>query len=123
MVEVGMSITTSAQKVLQTAPERRTGELPERYWELVEGYRGELVNQAYAILKALPDAEDVVQETFCEAMLKGEKLAQARSLGAWLRSVNRGNALNRLRALGRAARKNAQKIGRASCRERVYVLV
>jgi len=72
-------------------------ELPEQFWQLIERYRADLLNQALAILGSVADAEDVVQETFCEAFQHSEKLGQARSLGAWLRAINRSNALNRLR--------------------------
>lgn len=73
------------------------GELPEQFWQLIERYRADLLNQALAMLGSVADAEDVVQETFCEAFQHSEKLEQARSLGAWLRVINRSNALNRLR--------------------------
>lgn len=93
-----MPVTTSAHQILSRArmsvPE---GELPEQFWQLIERYRADLLNQALAILGSLADAEDVVQETFCEAFQHSEKLEQARSLGAWLRAINRSNALNRLR--------------------------
>jgi len=100
-----MSVTTAAQEIIGMGSPARE-ELPERYWELVDRYRGELINQALAIVGSLEDAEDVVQETFCEAFRNGSQLAQARSLGAWLRTINRGNALNRLR--GR--RKDSQRL-------------
>ncbi|MBI3828703.1 MAG: RNA polymerase sigma factor [Planctomycetes bacterium] len=85
------------------------GEVPEKYWELIERYRGELVNQALAICGKLEDAEDVVQETLCEAFRDPAKLAQARSLGAFLRSINRANALNRTRDRKRDAAKSGRK--------------
>ena len=59
-----MALTTSAQEITQSAP---TGSFPPQYWELIERYRGELMNQAHAILGSVDDAEDVVQETFFEA--------------------------------------------------------
>ncbi|MCW8128980.1 MAG: RNA polymerase sigma factor [Planctomycetota bacterium] len=74
-----------------------TPDLPDELWEIVEQYRGELVNQALAMLGSLEDAEDVVQETFCEAFRSRERIAEARSLGAWLRSINRANAMDHLR--------------------------
>lgn len=86
-----------------------SGDLPEEYWKLVDRYRGELVNQAYSILESMEDAEDVVQETFCEAIRKRVELTQAHSLGAWLRSINRANALDRLRGRRRRAQKTSQK--------------
>jgi len=73
-------------------------DLPPEYWEIVDRYRAELVAQAKKILGNKEDAEDVVQETLCEAFRNGEKLANAKSLGSWLKSINRCNALNRLRS-------------------------
>lgn len=98
-----MNLTTSAHQILQ---QNGSGELPAEFWELIERYRGELVNQAFAVLGCLEDAEDVVQETFCEVFSRPEKLAAVRSLGAWLRTVNRANALNRR---GSAKRQDAKK--------------
>lgn len=92
-----MSATTSAQQILKRANHLPMQNPPEEFWALVERYRGELVNQALAILGRQEDAEDVAQETFCEAFREKAKLAQARSLGAWLRAINRDNALDRLR--------------------------
>ena len=64
---------------------------------MVEKYRSELINQAFAILGNREDAEDVVQQTFIDAFRDAGRLTQAESMGAWLKSLNRCNALNRLR--------------------------
>ncbi len=104
-----MSFTTSAQKIIAASKETSADEVPDQYWELVEEYRGLLINQAYAMLGNLEDAEDVVQETFCEAVRNPDKLADARSLGALLRSINRANALNRLRDRELALSKKERK--------------
>jgi RNA polymerase sigma-70 factor (ECF subfamily) len=79
----------------------------EQPWDLIEQYRAELRAQAFAILGNREDAEDVVQETYCEAFRQREKLLQTGSIGAWLRSVNRCNALDRLRIKLRTGRKTA----------------
>ncbi len=92
-----MSLTTSAQQILHRARQDGSNDFPDQIWELIERYRAELINQAVAILGSVQDAEDVVQESFCEAYHKRQRLAEARSLGAWLRSINRANALDRLR--------------------------
>ncbi len=97
-----MSVTTSAQQVLRDGS-ADNGEIPERFWELLERYRGELVNQAFAILGDHQHAEDVVQESFCEAFCDPHSLAEVKSLGAWLRKINRNNALDRLRHQRRQA--------------------
>src|SRR5690349_4515207 len=92
-----MPTTTAAQTVLRrTGMDFRAG-FPKEYWELIDRYRSELINQAVAILSSYEDAEDVVQETFCEAFRDGNKLAEVRSIGAWLRNINRCNALSRVR--------------------------
>lgn len=113
-----MATTTSAHQIIQDARVENpsaagaSAALPERFWALVERYRGELVNQALAIVGNLADAEDVVQETFCEAFRRQEKLSSVRSLGAWLRTVNKANALNRIRdeKTGRAHSKRKQRV-------------
>ncbi len=76
---------------------RGDANIPDECWALIEKYRPELLAQACAILGNRDDAEDVVQETFCDAVRDPAKLSNARSLGAWLKSINRCNALNRAR--------------------------
>ncbi len=92
-----MALTTDAQRILNSAEGQAGAGIPEPFWQIVERYRGELVNQAYAILNHVSDAEDVVQETFCEAFQQPHKLQGLRSLGAYLRAINKRNALDRLR--------------------------
>lgn len=92
-----MAITTSAREIVQSSEMALPDDLPEQFWELVELYRGELINQAFAILGSVPDAEDVVQESFCEVVRQPDKLVNESSIGGWLRTINRANALNRLR--------------------------
>lgn len=105
-----MSLTTSAHQILQNATQGTPmDEMPAEFWEIVERYRGDLVNQAFALLGSQDDAEDVAQETFCEAFRDRDRLAKVRSLGAWLRQINRANALNRARGRSRDARKNERR--------------
>jgi RNA polymerase sigma-70 factor (ECF subfamily) len=91
--------------------------IPEQYWELVEQYRSELVEQARGIVGNAEDAEDVVQDTFSEAFKHPDKLTSAKSLGAWLKSINRANAMDFLRnkrsQSSRMERKATQDPGRA----------
>jgi len=113
-----MSATTSAHQILARVRFGMSPEaLPPELWEIVERYRGDLLNQAFALLGNLADAEEVVQETFCEAFRHRARLAGTGSLGAWLRSINRGNAFNRLRANRRSRnnmlRHEAEMPGRA----------
>ncbi len=104
-----MSTTASIQLALQTTGSNAGRGTSEAYTTLVQRYRGELVNQALAILGSLEDAEDVVQESFCELFRSPKGLAEVRSLGALLRSINRANALNRLRDRRREAGKQGRK--------------
>ncbi len=93
-----MALTTSAQQILhRSARVEPPAGIPEKFWDLVDRYRSELLNQALAIVGSFDDAEDVVQETFCEAFRDQEKLAEIKSFRAFLRTVNRANALNRVR--------------------------
>lgn len=83
---------------MRTDPSARTH---ERFWLLVERFRADLVNQAMAILGNQNDAEDVAQESLCEAFQDLSALKDPAKLGAWLRSINRCNALNLRRKRGR----------------------
>lgn len=96
--------TTAAVILMSNASQNKNEALPEAYWELVARYRETLLKQALLILGRPEDAEDAVQETFIEVFRQPEKLAQARSVGAWLKAVNRANALNRLEARRREGR-------------------
>lgn len=86
-------------------------------WELLESYRSELVNQGYALLGNLADAEEVAQETFTEAFQQHAKLKEVQSVGAWLRTINRANALNRMRTRRRNARKETRRQAEAPARQ------
>ena len=69
---------------------------PDELWELLEKYRADLVAQALAILNSREDSEDAVQETFIEVARDPRKLPRT-GLGAWLKAINRRNAVDRLR--------------------------
>lgn len=67
------------------------------FWQLVERFKADLVNQAFAILCNVPDAEDVAQASLCEAFEGLSGLRDPYQLGNWLRQINRRNALDLLR--------------------------
>jgi len=104
-----MAITTSAREIVNNAKMDFPDDLPEELWSLVERYRGELINQAFTIVGNLSDAEDVVQESFCEAFRHRARLGQERSIIAWLRTINRANALNRVRGRKRDSNRMIRK--------------
>ena len=104
-----MAITTLALEIVRnTSMDSSEDHFSEEFWEVIDRYRGELINQAMAILGDLADAEDVVQESFCEAFRNRDKLKEQAAIGAWLRTVNRANALNRWRGRYRE-RKNKNR--------------
>lgn len=74
-----------------------SGERSNEHWNILENHRQELLAQARAILSNPEDAEDVVQQTFYDAVRSVGQLQDAAALGAWLRSLNRCNAMDRLR--------------------------
>lgn len=82
---------------------------PEYFWQLVERFRADLINQAFSILGNQPDAEDVAQESLCEAFQDLGSLQDPGRLGHWLRQINRRNALDLLRS----RKANLGKIERA----------
>jgi RNA polymerase sigma-70 factor (ECF subfamily) len=63
------------------------------FWQLVERFRADLVNQAFTYLGCRTDAEDVAQESLCFAFRKLDELKDPSKLGNWLRSINRHNCL------------------------------
>jgi len=73
----------------------------DQFWLLVERFRADLVNQSFAILGNLQDAEDVAQESLCRAYRDLHRLNDPLKLGAWIRSINRCNALDLRRRRGR----------------------
>ena len=69
----------------------------DHFWQLVERFRADLVNQAVALLGNRPDAEDVAQDSLCRAFRCLSQLKDPQKLGSWLRTINRNNALQALR--------------------------
>lgn len=101
-----MAVTTAAQRILHaSAIDGASDEASAQLWSLIDQYRGILINQAYAILGQLEDAEEVVQETFCDAFRERSQMATVDSVCAWLRSINRANALSFLRSKKRSVRR------------------
>lgn len=105
-----MATTTSAQQIMRNARLASSQDVPAEYWELLNRYRDELTYQAASLLGDASYAEDVVQETFCEAVKNVKQMNNAESLGAWLRTVNRCNALNRIRSQSRDRKKSERLI-------------
>lgn len=70
------------------------GVAQDHFWKIVERFRADLVNQALAILGNQADAEDIAQESLAQAFVDLSKLRDPQKLGAWLRSINRCNALD-----------------------------
>ena len=98
-----MAITTCEQRLCISQMDLR-GKVPEAYWDIVEQYRDDLIQQAYSILGTVEDAEDVVQETFCEAFRDTSKI-QRESMRQSLMLINKTNALDRARSRSRARRR------------------
>ncbi|MFH0938555.1 MAG: RNA polymerase sigma factor [Planctomycetota bacterium] len=112
-----MAITTCAQESIRGLGMESPSYLPDAFWQLVEQYRGELVNQALAITGNMEDAEDVVQETFCEAFRDQAKIKNLRSLNAWLRTINHDNALDYVRNVRRQRKRITNKQQQSPDRE------
>ncbi|MCZ7646606.1 MAG: RNA polymerase sigma factor [Planctomycetota bacterium] len=90
--------TTAMMIEALIAMRHRPGGIPEeRFWQWVERFRADLVHQALSILHDQEDAEDVAQDSLCEAYEGLHTLRDPSKLGNWLRQVNRRNALDRLR--------------------------
>src|SRR4051794_17572591 len=93
-------VITSARRLVRNVPmaNGNSPENSERISELLESHRADLIAHAQSILGNREDAEEVVQETFCEVLRSDKQLAQSSSIPAWLKSINRCNALDRLRS-------------------------
>lgn len=89
-----MPTTAMAIEALISLRQQEGGISAEHFWVLLERFRAGLVNQALPILGNQQDAEDVAQETLCKAFLELPKLRDTSKLGAWLRQINRFNALS-----------------------------
>jgi RNA polymerase sigma-70 factor (ECF subfamily) len=73
--------------------ERQDSEHPEKFWQILDRFRADLVHQAYVILGNKEDAEDAAQEALSAAFLNLDKLRDSSKLGQWLRGINRNVAL------------------------------
>jgi RNA polymerase sigma-70 factor (ECF subfamily) len=71
--------------------------LPPTFAAWLERFRTELVNQAFAILRNKSEAEDVAQESLCEAYECMQDLRNPRQLRVWLRKINHHNALEAIK--------------------------
>lgn len=90
--------TTAMMIEALVALRHQPGGVPaDHFWQLVERFRAELVNQAVAVLGNRPDAEDAAQESLCLAFRNLVQLQDPHKLGSWLRSINRNTALQALR--------------------------
>lgn len=78
------------------------GVSPDYFWQLVERFRADLVNQAFTIMGNQEDAEDVAQATLAKAFRLLHTLNDPEKLGRWLRAINRRTALNLLRSRRRS---------------------
>jgi RNA polymerase sigma-70 factor, ECF subfamily len=74
----------------------------DQFWKLLERFRADLVNQAYANLSSQEDAEDVAQETLSYAFLNLKQLRDPLKIGAWLRKINKNKAIDLLRRKARS---------------------
>jgi RNA polymerase sigma factor (sigma-70 family) len=66
--------------------------------ELVEEHYSSLYRYAYRLSGSATDAEDLTQETFCQAQAKLRQLRDWSRAKAWLFSILRNGYLHRLRA-------------------------
>lgn len=100
----------TAQKTREELPGDQVDTEPsDGYQELTELYRDELIDDAMSVVGSRADAEDVVQETFCEVLKSPEKLKGAVSVRAVLLTINRCNALDRVRHKKRDSERNIRK--------------
>jgi RNA polymerase sigma-70 factor (ECF subfamily) len=88
-----MPTTSMMIDALEEWRKNPAGQEADRFWMLVESFRADLVNQAFAILGSQSDAEDVAQESLVSAYLNLDKLRDPQMLGNWMRKINHNAAL------------------------------
>jgi RNA polymerase sigma-70 factor (ECF subfamily) len=81
-------------EALETMRQAADGLSGDHFWRLVERFRADLVHQAFSMLGKREDAEDVAQESLCEAFESLHKLKDPKKIGNWLRQINRRNAID-----------------------------
>src|SRR5476651_779512 len=69
----------------------------EAFETVIRTYSRRVYVVAYAILQDVSEAEDIVQETFLKAHRQRSKLREAEKFPAWLLTVARNGARDRLR--------------------------
>jgi RNA polymerase sigma-70 factor (ECF subfamily) len=69
-----------------------------RVQQLVEDYYASLYRYAFRLAGSPADAEDLTQETFCQAQMKLHQLRDPDRTRAWLFSILRNSYLHRARA-------------------------
>ena len=69
----------------------------EAFETVIRTYSRRVYVVAYAILQDVPEAEDIVQETFLKAHHQRTKLREPEKFPAWLLTVTRNGARDRLR--------------------------
>jgi RNA polymerase sigma-70 factor, ECF subfamily len=94
------SATSTGDSGVRSASDTNFGlpaDLSTENADWTDQYREELILDALSVVGSRADAEDVVQETFCEVLKDPSKLNGADSAIAMLLSINRCNALDRVR--------------------------
>ncbi|GMV79337.1 MAG: hypothetical protein AMXMBFR7_05210 [Planctomycetota bacterium] len=106
-----MRTTEAMVEALIEARQQGAETPPDYFWQLAERFRADLVNQALGILGNQPDAEDIAQDSLCQAFVDLNRLEDPYKLGPWLRRINRCNAIDFVR------RRDAQREQRLSTGE------
>ena len=95
--------TTAMMIEALVAMRKDPGGVPaDHFWQLVERFRADLVNQAFSIMGNQADAEDVAQLSLAKAFRMLHTLEDPAKLGIWLRTINRRLSLNALRSRKRS---------------------
>lgn len=99
-----MPTTSMMINALESWRQTPDGANAAEFWKLVERFRADLVNQAFALIGSQPDAEDVAQETLVTAFTNLDRLRDARKLGNWMRRINHNRALSHRQKVQRQRR-------------------
>jgi len=101
------SAATDAPRPLASSPGMESAELfvvtaalagdDEAFETVIRTYSRRVYVVAYAILQDVPEAEDIVQDTFLKAHHQRGKLREPEKFPAWLLTVARNGARDRLR--------------------------
>jgi RNA polymerase sigma-70 factor, ECF subfamily len=99
-------MTVAAEALYRTMTERSTQYEPtlstERQSEFVAAHMRRIFLLIFRIVRSVPDAQDLTQETFIKALQRQDQIKDLDKAGHWLSRIAHNTAIDFLRRSGRA---------------------